>query len=79
MGKMRRDGKKSQKQFQFNILNFNENHYYLFNVTKQKNLLLGIYDLNEIKLNQEEINFLKSEIDTCESIDIKIKKNCPLK
>lgn len=76
---MRKDGKKSQKQFQFNILNFNENHYYLFNVTRHKNLLLGINDLNEIKLNQEEINFLQSEIDTCESINIKNQKKLSIK
>lgn len=79
MGKKRKNAKNTIKHFKFNILNFNENHYYLFNVTRYKNLIYGINDLNNIKLNKEEIHILQSEIDKCNSINIKNQKKLTIK
>ena len=79
MGKKRKNVKNAIKHFKFNILNFNENHYYLFNITWYKNLIYGINDLNNIKLNKEEIHILQSEIDKCNSINIKKKKKLTIK
>ena len=55
----------SSKNIQFNISNFNVNHYYLFIVTRYNNLLKGIKNLDSIKPNKEEVDMIEEEISNC--------------
>jgi len=61
--KSKRSG--SSKNIQFNICNFEVNHYYLFIVTRYISLLKGSKNLNSIKPNKEEIDMLEEEINNC--------------
>lgn len=46
----------------------------MFNVTKYKNIIFGISDLNDIKSDETEINLFKDELIKCESIKSKNEK-----
>ena len=66
MGKKFKSKKsKSSNNIQFNICNFEVNHYYLFIVTRYISLLKGIKNLNCIKPNKEEVDMLEKEINKC--------------
>ena len=77
MGKKKKN--KKEHPINFNILNFNETHFYLFNVTRYKNIIQDINDLNDIKLNNEEINIIEKEIDTAASINDNNQKKITIK
>ena len=74
-GKRRRNSKLKKKLLQFNILNFKESNYYLFNVTSYTNIIYGITDKNCIKINNEELQLFLNEIDVCNQIKSKSAKN----
>ena len=66
MGKKYKSNRlESSKNIQFNISNFNVNHYYLFIVTRYNNLLKGIKNLDSIKPNKEEVDMIEEEISNC--------------
>lgn len=71
MGKKYKKTLKSKNKINFNCSNFNSNNYYLFNVTRYKNLLNGIKNLNDIKPNKTEINIIKNEIELCKNVNVK--------
>ena len=74
MAKRRKSRKKEEKHFKFNIMNFTITDYYLFNVTRFNNIIHGITNLNDIKLNKNEIILFQSEIEKYKSIDSKNNK-----
>jgi len=74
MAKKRKSYKKEEKHFKFNIMNFNIGDYYLFNVTRYNNIIHGITNLNDIKLNKNEIILFQSELEKYKSINSKNNK-----
>lgn len=74
MAKRRKSRKKEEKHFKFNIMNFTRADYYLFNVTRFNNIIHGITNLNDIKLNKKEIILFQSEIEKYKLIDSKNNK-----
>lgn len=79
MGKKRKQRKSNENIFKFNILNFLETDYYLFIVTRYKSIIHGIDNLNDIKLNENEINILQKKIDECISINTKNQRKLSIK
>ena len=79
MGKKRKQRKSNENIFKFNILNFLETDYYLFIVTRYKSIINGIDNLNDIKLNENEINILQKKIDECISINTKNQRKLSIK
>lgn len=61
----RNKGKRTTNNLPFNLLNFNISHYYLFIITKYTNFIKDIFDLNDIKIKDEEIAIIKKEIEKC--------------
>ena len=74
MDKKSKSYKKEEKHFEFNIMNFNIGDYYLFNVTRYNNIIHGITNLNDIKLNKNEIILFQSELEKYKSINSKNNK-----
>jgi len=70
----RNKGKRTTNNLPFNLVNFNSSHYYLFIITKYTNFIKDIFDLNYIKIKDEEIAFLKKEIEKCNQEKI-VNKN----
>jgi len=66
MGKNKKKQKNQKSnRLHFNLINFKASHYYLFNVTRYRNFIENVSDFNDIKLNNEEISFIQSEIENC--------------
>lgn len=54
--------KATEKRFNFNISSFNKKDIFFFDVTKYIGLLFKIFDMNELKLDEEQFEILLSEI-----------------
>lgn len=67
MGKRKVQKKYKKCSPKFNISSFNENDYYLFNVTRYRYIISNIKNLNDIKAKDEDIKIIKDEINLCNS------------
>ena len=54
--------KTTEKRFNFNISNFNKKDIFFFDITKYIGLLFKIFNMNELKLDEEQFEVLSSEI-----------------
>ena len=68
--------KATEKRFNFNISSFNKKDIFFFDVTKYIGLLFKIFDMNELKLDEEQFEILLSEIQKSkdEEKNVKTKK-----
>ena len=53
----------------FNLLNFNKDDTFFWDITKFTNLIYGIFDLEEIKPNENEILFIKNKISELDKVN----------
>lgn len=74
MAKKNKTRKEEKKHFKFNLMNFSKTDYYLFNVTRYKNIIHGIRNLNDIKLNKKELHLFQSEIEKYKLINSQSNK-----
>ena len=66
MGKKKQTSKKKHTEISsFNIMNFDIDNYYLFNVTKYSKFINSIEDFNLIKPNANEVDIINKEIENC--------------
>ena len=58
-----------EKNPNFNISNFENKHIFFFDITKYIGLLFKIFDMNELKLDEEQIELLLTDIKNCKTQD----------